>query len=55
MPTQKELETFRKKAAGGMRAGVEETSGSKLLDLMAVIQEMLGTDETPRPKKKKGK
>ena len=52
MPTAKELKTFREKAAGGMKAGVEETSGSKLLDLMAVIQEMLGTTEKPKKKKK---
>jgi hypothetical protein len=43
MPTQKDKKTFQQRTVEGI--------GSRLLDLMAVIQEMLGTTEK---KKKKG-
>jgi hypothetical protein len=51
MATQKDKKTFQQRTVEGIKGGVEETSGSRLLDLMAVIQEMLGTTEK---KKKKG-
>jgi hypothetical protein len=49
MPTQKELNAFQKKAADETAEGVEKTSGSRLLDLLAVLQDIIN----PKEKKKK--
>jgi hypothetical protein len=40
MATQKDKKTFQQRTVEGIKGGVEETSGSRLLDLMAVIQEI---------------
>ena len=52
MATQKELDATRATAVKGVKAGVDKTSGSRLLDLLAALQEMFGTDAVKEKKPK---
>lgn len=47
------MEKKEKKAAKKLKEGVDETSGSYLLDLMETLQNMLGPDAFKQEKKKK--